>query len=91
MAKFQYVPMMTAETPMSLSLLDRAEVVAKMILDCAVLATRAKAVRYSGDTSWHTDSVIPISSVGFAAYLEPLGTDNGALRVLPGSHRPEFS
>jgi len=56
---------------MSLSLLDRAEVVAKMILDCAVLPTRAKAERYSGDTSWHTDSVIPISSVGFAAYLEP--------------------
>src|SRR5437868_633252 len=82
--------MMTAETPISLSLLDRVEVTAKMILDCAVLPTRAKAVRYSGDTSWHTDSAIPISSVGFAAYLEPLGADNGALRVLPGSHRRSF-
>jgi hypothetical protein len=88
---FQYVPMMTARTPMSLSLLDLAEVVARIVLDCPVLPTRAKAVRYSGDTSWHTDSVLPVASVGFAAYLEPLGADNGALRVLPGSHRPEFS
>jgi hypothetical protein len=90
-AKFQYVPMMTAETPMSLSLLNRAEAVAKTVLDCPVLPTRAKAVRYSGDTSWHTDSNLPIASIGFAAYLEPLGPGSGALRVLPGSHRPEFS
>jgi hypothetical protein len=88
---FQYVPMMTAETPMSLSLLDRTEGVAKILLRCPVLPTRAKAVRYSGDTSWHADSVVPIASVGCAAYLECLEAESGALRVLPGSHGPEFS
>jgi hypothetical protein len=31
-----------------------------------------------------------VASIGVAAYLEPLGADSGALRVLPGSHRPEF-
>jgi len=29
-------------------------------------------------------------SVGFLAYLEPVGVDSGALRVLPGSHYPQF-
>jgi len=39
-------------------------------------------------TEWHADTSIPdFRSVKFAAYLDPLGADNGALRVLPGSHR----
>src|SRR5206468_10009438 len=32
----------------------------------------------------------PLASVGFLAYLEPLGAENGALRVLPGSHHTEL-
>lgn len=88
--RFRYVPMMIAETPVSLSLLDRLEVVAAALLDGPVLPTRAKGVRYSGNSQWHVDSTFPISSVGFAAYLEPLGAENGALRLLPGSHRAEF-
>jgi hypothetical protein len=88
--RFDYVPMMTAETPESLSLLDRAEAVAATLLGGTVLPTRAKGVRYRGNTPWHTDTSFPIASVGFAAYLEPLGEHDGALRVLPGSHRREL-
>jgi hypothetical protein len=88
--RFRYAPMMTAETPASLALLDRLEPIAAALLGGPVLPTRAKGVRYSGNTPWHVDSTSPIASVGFAAYLEPLGADNGALRVLPGSHRPEL-
>jgi hypothetical protein len=88
--RFQYVPMMTAETPVSLSLLDRAETVAAALLRGPVLPTRAKGVRYFGDTPWHTDSDSPLRSVGFLAYLEPVGVESGALRVLPGSHYPQF-
>ena len=84
--RFQYVPMMTARTPVSLSLLDRVEAVAAALLGGPVLPTRAKGARYSGNTPWHTDSAFPLASVGFLAYLEPLGAENGALRVLPGSH-----
>lgn len=89
--RFRYAPMMTANTPVSLSLLDRLEPVAAELLGGPVLPTRAKGVLYSGDTPWHTDSDVPVESVGIAAYLEPLKANSGALRVLPGSHRPEFA
>jgi hypothetical protein len=88
---FQYVPMMTAETPVSLSLLDRAGTVAAALFGGPVLPTRAKGTRYCGATPWHTDSDLPLRSVGFLAYLEPMGADSGALRVVPGSHHPQFS
>jgi hypothetical protein len=39
--RFQYVPMMTAETPVSLALLDRAETVAAAVFGRPVLPTRA--------------------------------------------------
>jgi Phytanoyl-CoA dioxygenase (PhyH) len=88
--RFQYVPMMTGGTPVSLSLLDRVEAVAAALLGGPVLPTRAKGVRYCGNTPWHTDSAFPLASVGFVAYLEPIGAESGALRVLPGSHHPEL-
>lgn len=87
---FQYVPMMTAQTAASLCLLDRIEPVAADLLGGSVLPTRAKGVWYSGNTPWHSDSTSPLASVGFLAYLEPLGGEDGALQVVPGSHHPEF-
>src|SRR5262249_37454141 len=36
------------------------------------------------------DSESPITSIGFLAYLESLNAANGALRVLPRSHRKEY-
>lgn len=88
---FQYVPMMTAETPGSLWLLDRTETMAATLLGGPVLPTRAKGTRYWGDTSWHTDSDLPIASLGVVTYFESLREESGALRVLPGSHHPEFA
>ena len=89
--RFQYVPMMTAETPASLSLLDRLGAVAETLFDRPVLPTRAKGVRYVGETSWHVDSALPLASLGCLAYLEPTGPNSGALRVVPGSHHPPFN
>jgi len=88
---FQYVPMMTAETPASLWLLDRTETVAATLLGGPVLPTRAKGTRYWGDTSWHSDSDLPIPSLGVVTYSESLREKSGALRVLPGSHRADFA
>jgi hypothetical protein len=89
--RFRYAPMMTARTPASLALLDRLEAIAGELLGGPVLPTRAKAVRYVGDTPWHADSTLALASLGCAAYLEPLHAENGALRVLPGSHHPSFA
>src|SRR5262245_26983277 len=58
--RFQYVPMMSATTPASLTLLDRVSVVASALLNSAVVPTRAKGVRYFGSTTWHVDSVFPL-------------------------------
>jgi hypothetical protein len=87
---FQWVPMMTSETSVSLSLLDRAGNLAETLLGGPVLPTRAKGIRYIGNTPWHTDSESPIASIGFIAYIDSLKAESGALRVLPGSHHPEY-
>ena len=84
---FWYVPMMCERTPQSLALVDALAGPATQLLDRAVIPVRAKGTRYLGGTSWHRDSDLDVATVGFAAYLEPLDSHNGALRVLPGSHR----
>ncbi len=89
-ARAEYAPMMAAITPYSLSLLDRFQETATMLLGARTVPLRAKGVRYFGSTSWHADSLdAVVASIGFAAYLEPLRADTGALRVVPGSHRAE--
>lgn len=83
----RYVPMTCARTPESVHLIDRLEPIAAALLGAAVLPTRAKGVLYAGASPWHRDATGDVRSVGFAAYLESLRADNGALRVVPGSHR----
>jgi ectoine hydroxylase-related dioxygenase (phytanoyl-CoA dioxygenase family) len=43
------------------------------------------ANRYVGDTGWHSDGA-PSHSVKMVFYLEPVGAESGALRVVPTSH-----
>lgn len=87
-ARVQYVPMQSERTPESLRLLLRLEPLAQALLGGPVLPLRAKGMRYHGSTRWHADSTSTVASVGFAAYLEPLDSDSGALRVLPGTQHP---
>jgi ectoine hydroxylase-related dioxygenase (phytanoyl-CoA dioxygenase family) len=89
--QFRYLPMMNERTPVSLALVMRLAAVAAELLAAPVLPGRAKATSYLGSTKWHRDTDLPVRSVGFAFYLEPLEADKGALRVLPGSHRAEFA
>ncbi len=83
---FRYLPMMCERTPVSLGLLDRLAIMAAELLGREVLPGRVKGTRYFGDTGWHRDSDRPLATMGFLAYLEPLTTQTGALRVVPGSH-----
>ena len=43
---------------------------------------------YSGDTAWHSDGMWSDGPMFLkvALYLDPVGWDSGALRVIPGSH-----
>jgi hypothetical protein len=84
--EFRTVPMMCARTPASVSLLDALAGPAAELLGREVLPLRAKGTRYGGSSGWHSDSELDVPSIGFVAYLESLGAENGALRVRPGSH-----
>jgi ectoine hydroxylase-related dioxygenase (phytanoyl-CoA dioxygenase family) len=43
---------------------------------------------YTGDTAWHSDGYhVNGGYLKIALYLDPVGPDSGALRVIPGSHR----
>lgn len=43
---------------------------------------------YAGETPWHRDGVWQhLRFIKIAMYLDPVGADSGALRVIPGSHR----
>jgi hypothetical protein len=89
--EFRYVPTMCERTPVSLALVVRLSAVASELLGAPVLPVRAKATSYHGSTTWHRDTELPVRSVGFALYLEALDAGSGALRVIPGSHRPELA
>jgi hypothetical protein len=88
---FGFVPMMNNLTPASLRMLDDLEPIATALLGTDVIPTRAKAVIYNGNTAWHADSDSSIASLGICAYFDSLDANNGALRVLPGSHRLEYA
>lgn len=46
---------------------------------------------YAGDTAWHSDGFHTVGRfMKIALYLDPVGRDTGALRVIPGSHRIEL-
>jgi hypothetical protein len=86
---FLGVIMMCERTPVSLSLIDMLAVTAAGLLGREVLPGRAKGTQYFGSSDWHVDSDMPIPSLGFVTYLEPLTGVAGALRIRPGSHLGE--
>ncbi len=90
-ARGRFAPMMSEHTPHSLALLHSLAPLAADLLRRDALPTRAKGVLYHRETSWHTDSTGEPPSIGAAAYLEELSSKNGALNVVPGSHRAPTS
>lgn len=47
---------------------------------------------YVGDTYWHPDArAYQPPGIKVALYLDPVGQENGCLRVIPGSHMAVFS
>ena len=62
--------------------------VAEQLLGTHAVGGRCDASRCSHNTTWHPDTVSPrFAGVQFGIYLQSVGSDHGALRVIPGSHR----
>jgi Phytanoyl-CoA dioxygenase (PhyH) len=87
-----YLPMASRLTPVSASLVcddPRLIDAARQLLDGPVIPECPEGVLYFAEAGWHTDDGTGVHGVKFAAYFDELTAANGALRLVPGSHRPE--
>ena len=88
--------MLHPRTPLFSGLLEdeRFCTVAEQLYGEEVLGIGTDANRYVGDTQWHPDHAADPEEdcfgVKFAFYLDPVGADSGALRVIPGSQNRAF-
>ncbi len=60
------------------------------LLGCPVVPSPGIATSFRGDSTWHTRQGPAVGGVTFWADLEPRTADTGALRLIPGSHLPDF-
>src|SRR5882757_7729768 len=82
-----YIPATGARTPASVELLQRFAPLAEQLLGRPVLPSATQHALLFDTSGWHTDTSHRVPSVKVAVYFDELDGDNGALRVLPGSHR----
>ena len=81
------------ETPVMASLLEDSRFYgpAQQLFGEDVIGMAADANRYVGNTSWHPDHIADPSKdcygIKFAYYLDSVGAQTGALRVVTGSHK----
>ncbi|MEU6347867.1 phytanoyl-CoA dioxygenase family protein [Streptomyces sp. NPDC047072] len=89
-----YLPLMRDTAPLSRALVADRDLLdlGERLLGGPVVPKPPKGIRYRDATRWHDDAADPhLRAVKIVCYLEPLTAGTGALRVLPGSHHPEFS
>jgi hypothetical protein len=89
-----YLPLMVDRAPLSQGLVaddPRLFQGAAELLGGPVVPTPAVATCFTGNAGWHTDIGPDVRGVKFLAYLEPRAAQDGALRVIPGSHDPGFA
>src|SRR5216683_8445292 len=87
-----YLPMAARLTPVSASLVcddPRLIDAAGQLLGGPVIPECPEGVLYFFEAGWHTDDGIGVRGIKFATYFGELTADNGALRLVPGSHHPE--
>lgn len=67
---------------------NRCPLLARQLLGGDVAYVGGDGVRYDGATYWHRDgNHRALRLLKIVQYLEPLGSDTGALRLMPGTHR----
>lgn len=83
-------PNLGPETPYTGSLLEdpRVNEIVESIYPNGYYGISCNSASKAGETPWHSDSDISLfQGVKVVTYLQKLNGDNGALRVIPGSHR----
>jgi hypothetical protein len=85
----KWVPLLGNATPFNSSLLEdpRFYAIALEVFDEALIGVNTDMLFWQGDTGWHRDLDVPGNTgLKIIYYLDALRAENGALRVVPGSH-----
>jgi hypothetical protein len=85
-----YLPAMGPRTPVGRELAERLLGVAEALLGATALPWDVQEILLFDQAGLHDDFGIQATGVKLVTYLEALRADNGALRLVPGSHHPEF-
>jgi Phytanoyl-CoA dioxygenase (PhyH) len=88
-----YLPLAVARFPLSLALIaddPRTFGTSAELLGGPAVPSVGIATCFTGDSTWHTRQGPDIGGVTFWADLEPRTAATGALRLIPGSHLPQF-
>lgn len=80
------IPATCERTPISLHLAQEFAPTAEKLVGTPLFLALAQHNLFFDAAGWHTDTGHCIPSIKVAAYLDPIGAANGALRVMPGSH-----
>jgi hypothetical protein len=87
-----YIPATNEKTPCSLDLAISVATIVESLLSRQAFLVHAQHILYFGEAAFHNDTIWQDQkSVHAVAYLDELTADNGALRVLPGTHRGDQS
>ncbi len=91
--RMHHTYLMESNTPFFASLVEdsRFVTVAESLGGLDILGINATGNRHVGNTPWHSDTdSYHQYGVKFVFYFDPLTVANGALRVVPGSHRRPY-
>jgi hypothetical protein len=80
-----YVP--ASDRPVSAGLVRRFHPLAQQLLGRGGFPTAAHEIMFFAEACWHVDLGPDAPALKVAVYLETLDARNGALRVLPATHR----
>jgi Phytanoyl-CoA dioxygenase (PhyH) len=88
-----YLPLAAIRAPFSLSLIaddPRTFLSSAELLGSPTVPSVGIATCFTGDSTWHTRVGPDIGGVTLWADFEPRTAGTGALRLIPGSHLPDF-
>jgi len=85
-----YLPAMGPRTPVGRELAERLLGVGEALLGATAIPWDVQEILLFDQAGLHDDFGIQATGVKLVTYLELLRADNGALRLVPGSHHPEF-